>query len=671
VYLCDFSVYLCVTKFHMRIFLFLLLIIISPELLCQEANISERISEIAEEIASQGEENGSVDQLSDLLYELSQDPVKINSGYETEISRLFFLTDFQVKILADYVRTTGKILTPFEIANIPGFDRETAEMLIPFITLVQISRSPADSSKIHQSILSNFTRKISAQDTSSLGSQWRILTKYKISYGSFTAGFTTEKDPGEKYLSGSKPVPDFISGFLSFNGTGFVKQIIIGDFSARFGQGTNINTRLMGKLPLTSTGYLSGRNEIRPYTSTDENKYFRGIAAELTFKRIDLNMYISENKIDATMNQDCDSSVTTVRSLYTSGLHNTTLSISKKDILKETDYAIHLSVNHRNTRSGIVLSGTRFSVQIEPDKSAPENLFDFDGATNEVYTFYYNTSLKRSILFGEVSITGKKKYAAIQGMSFRPASRLNLNLFYRYYSPGFVSFRGGGMSQSSSNSNEYGILGNLTFEAARYTFISGGIDLCYYPWLRYRNSSPSMAKRYEIRIKYTPSQKVNIEVLYSSKSSTADGIRENQIPAQSESLSSSIKCSVRYAPNESVSFIAQTGYKTVQPRGGSGFLLLQDVNIKKSGFPVSVWFRYAIYNTASYESGIYTWENDLLNSYSIPVMYGNGSRSYLMISWRLSRKAEIRFKYGITSSIGSDNEIKNVNEVRIQARLNL
>ena len=637
----------------------------------QETNISEKISEIAEEIASEENDPGSIDQFSDLLYELSQDPVRINSGDESEISRLFFLTDFQVKILADYVRTTGKILTPFEIANIPGFDRETTEMLIPFVTFVQINRSSADSSGPHQSLLSNFIIKTSARDTSLLGSQWRILTKYKITYSSISAGFTTEKDPGERYLSGNKKLPDFISGYLSFNGKGVMKQIIIGDFSARFGQGTNINTRLMGKLPLSSTGYLSGRNEIRPYTSTDENKFFRGIATQLTYKNFDLDLFFSQNQIDAAINQDPDSSGATIRSFYTTGLHNTVPGLLKKDILKESDYGVHLSANYRNIRSGIVLSGTRFSARIEPDKTAPENLYDYVGTKNDVYTLYYNATFKKSIFFGEMSVSIKNKIAAIQGISFRPASRLNLNLLYRYYAPGFVSFRGGGLSQSSSNSNEYGILWNMTFEAARYTFLSTGVDLCYYPWLRYRNSSPSMTKRYELRIKYLPSQKINLEILYSSKSSTADGVIENQIPSPEETLSRSIKCSVRYAPNESVSFITQAGYKIVQSSGGAGFLLLQDINLKKSGLPVSLWFRYAIYNTASYESGIYTWENDLLNSFSIPVMYGNGSRSYLMVSWKPSRRAELRFKYGITSSLDANNNLKNSNEFRIQAKLTL
>ena len=42
------------------------------------------------------------------LHELAENPVKINSSGEDEISRLFFLSDFQVKALADYAHSSGQ-----------------------------------------------------------------------------------------------------------------------------------------------------------------------------------------------------------------------------------------------------------------------------------------------------------------------------------------------------------------------------------------------------------------------------------------------------------------------------------------------------------------------------------------------------------------------------------
>ena len=202
-----------------------LMIFFISDVFSQEIKLSERITEIAEELAAEEFDPGSAEIFSEMLFDLTEDPVKINSGNEKEICRLFFLTDFQVKVLADYVRTSGMIVSQFEIANIPGFDRDLAEMLIPFITLEKTFVTGIDSSRIRQTLLTNFIIKATPRDTSVLGSPWKVLTKYKLIYGRFTGGFTTEKDPGEKYFSGKPSMPDFFSAYLSYNGKGVIKRI--------------------------------------------------------------------------------------------------------------------------------------------------------------------------------------------------------------------------------------------------------------------------------------------------------------------------------------------------------------------------------------------------------------------------------------------------------------
>jgi hypothetical protein len=98
-------------------------------------------------------------------------------------------------------------------------------------------------------------------------------------------------------------------------------------------------------------------------------------------------------------------------------------------------------------------------------------------------------------------------------------------------------------------------------------------------------------------------------------------------------------------------------------------LLLQDINLRFRKFPVSMWIRYAIFNTGGYDSGLYTWENDLLNSFSIPVLYGTGNRAYILASWRISDKAELRIKYGATTTSVINSRMKEANEFKIQLKI--
>ncbi|MBA4322634.1 MAG: hypothetical protein C0408_07445 [Odoribacter sp.] len=647
----------------------LLFTLFTPVAFSQEARIPERIIAIAEQLADDESDPGAADLFAERLFELSEDPVMINSGDEKEICRLFFLTDFQVKVLADYVKTSGRIVSLFEIANIPGFDKESAEILIPFITLEYKISSISDPVRLRHTLLTNLLYKSITPGNPMPGSSWKILTKYKITAGGFAAGFTAEKDPGEKLLSGKPPLPDFLSGYLTYKGSGVIKRIVIGDYSARFGQGTNINTGIRTGLSLTTQGYLAGRSEIRPYTSTDENNFFRGAAAELSFKKIDLSVFISSNKIDATLNDTAGSPLLSIKNFYKTGLHNSSSALSKKDAVSETGYGVNLIYNLKNLRTGITWTETGFSLPVIPDLNNPVYRYGFTGSKNKLFTIYYNSLIKRFILYGELSVSGLNKYAFVQGLTFRPSGRLNINLLFRNYSPGYMSFHGNGPSGGSVDSNEYGILGNFTFEAARFLFISAGSDMRYYPWLRYRCSAPSIAKRHEIRIKYLPSQKLSAMVLYNFRYSMADRQDENSIPGQDEIITQSLRGSVRYAPTEYLTLITRADYKLVNPSKSKGLMLLQDINFKLRRFPVSIWMRYSIFNTGSFDSGIYTWENDLINSFSIPVLYGTGNRVYIMASCKIADRIDLRIKYGSTTTMVINSRMKENNEFKIQFRI--
>jgi hypothetical protein len=237
----------------------IILISVSFVAYSQNEKSSDEIIEIAEELAAGENDQEAISTYIEQLHELTENPVKINSADESEISRLFFLSDFQVKALTDYISRSGNVVSVFEIASIPGFDRQTAEMMIPFTDLSKNNISTSDTVRFRSALLSNFIIRPGEKDTSELGSSYKLLSKYRFTAGRLSGGFTSEKDQGEKLF-------DFVSGYLAFSGKGVIKKIIAGDFSARFGQGTGINTGIRTGLSLTAPGYMAARNEIRPYT---------------------------------------------------------------------------------------------------------------------------------------------------------------------------------------------------------------------------------------------------------------------------------------------------------------------------------------------------------------------------------------------------------------------
>jgi len=98
-------------------------------------------------------------------------------------------------------------------------------------------------------------------------------------------------------------------------------------------------------------------------------------------------------------------------------------------------------------------------------------------------------------------------------------------------------------------------------------------------------------------------------------------------------------------------------------------LLLQDIYYRFDSFPVTLWFRYCLFSTDSWDSRLYTYENDILYSFSIPALSGEGSRSYLMAKLDIAHFGEIRIKYGFTG-INKINGIESFNdELKLQFRV--
>ncbi|MGD0582891.1 MAG: hypothetical protein ABR974_08100 [Bacteroidales bacterium] len=647
------------------------ILLVPAILFSQEEKQSGIIISVAEELTADENDPQSAENFADLLRTLIEDPVAINSADEREISRLFFLTGFQVKILCDYVVKNGRILSIYEIANIPGFDEESARMLIPFVTIKGDIHPSDDSLKLHHSLVTNFIVKPGSGDHSSTGSQWKMLTRYRMSAGKFSGGFTMEKDQGEKLFTGKPPIPDFLSANLSFRGKGFIKRIILGDFSARYGQGITLNSGSVCGYSLSAPVNLSGRDEIRPYTSSDENNFFRGIAAVTGTENSDFSIFLSCNRIDATLTDSSDNEETMIKSLYKTGVHNSSSEIRKKDDVKEYALGINFSHSFRNLNAGILFSESRFSIPFSASDGDPADLYSFIGRNNILYSAYYSLLARKFIFAGELSYGGIKRYGFVQNIAFRPSDRLIVNLICRRFTPLFISFHGRVPVSGSSTGNEEGITGSFSFEAARFLFINAGTDLRIYPWIRYRCSAPSSAVRHEVRLRYLPSERLNFEILYSHRSSVTDCGQDSGIALPSEPASHSFRIQARFVALENLTITTRIDYRSFSPGAENGISLLQDVALKLKKMPVTLWIRYCIFSTDSYNTAIYTWENDLLYGYSVPALYGKGSRMYAVIKWEFRKKAEIRFKYGITSSITEGPESKYSEEFKFQFVLKL
>lgn len=652
------------------VILFLVFYVFIPfSLHAQEKNLSEEIISAVEELAGEDTEGREAVLYQERLHELLEDGVKVNSADEQEISRLFFLSVFQVRALADYIKRTGKILSPYEIVNVPGFDRETAEMIIPFIQLDNKITSHENNSKCRSTLLTNISVKPSGYEQEAPGSPWKILSRYRFLSGRISGGVTTEKDSGEKFFNWNPPEAEYISAHLAYSGTGFIKKIICGDYSARFGLGTNINSSIMPGSSVTAPVNMPSSDEIKPYTSSDENNFFRGIAAQLQVGKSTISGFYSTNMIDGKTRADTGIVPDYCEALHKTGLHNSISSLSGKDAVIETSWGLSFSGTYGNLRAGMLFSENRFSLPIRNPYSGPEHIFEFEGNNNRLLSLYYNAVIKRLIISGEYTFNLINRSAFVQSITVRPADRLTISLIYRNYEPGYTAFHGKGPFCSSSGDNVSGIAGNMTFEASRYLFISAGCDLRQNKWLKYSCSAPSVSVNKEVRIKYLPPGKVSGELVYNHRRSSQNSKNSDRITNQEIVAIHSGRITLKYSPYENLSLGNRIEYKILPSSCINGILIFQDLKVMFSAIPLTIWMRYCIFNTGNWDSRIYTYENDLLYGFSIPALSGKGSRAYIMGKIKINQNTELRIKYGITSLTGACDGERFSDEIKMQVRL--
>ena len=105
----------------------------------------------------------------------------------------------------------------------------------------------------------------------------------------------------------------------------------------------------------------------------------------------------------------------------------------------------------------------------------------------------------------------------------------------------------------------------------------------------------------------------------------------------------------------------------------NGFLIFQDAIYKSLQKPFSINGRIAYFNTEGYSSRIYAYENDVLYSFSIPPLYGQGFRSYLNFQFRFSPNLSFWLKFATTWQLAKTTGETAINssaksEIKIQLR---
>jgi len=646
-----------------------------------------QIEQLAESMAAA--ENGITEStllLEDLSYYLDH-PIFINKATEEELLRISLFNFKQVRDIIAYREKYGEIISLVELSVMDNFSDELLKKLEPLVIFTQDRDSLQQKidHRIRQSLLFRIkeTLPVAIGYSSQKGKPavygglpFSSLARYRAEVGRWLeVGITAENDAGEDFFRKSnKQGFDFLSGFICYNGKGLFHKIVMGDYHLRFGQGVNLWSG--GGVSYTSdlSSLMKSGEGVRPYSSTDENLFFRGVSLQLDLKPIKISLFYSDKYRDANLEQG-QSGERYVTSFRLDGLHRTISEMEDEKDVNEKMFGGYGDVRFNRWRFGLLFSFQHFGLPVSKGDLLYKSK-SFDGKTNCNYGFDYHLILNQLSFFGEAGISNNLKTAFVNGMVWKAHPQLSLSMLYRYYDPAFQTFNSGAFAKGSSGRNEEGFFAAFEYYPLSKVKVGAQADLFYFPWMTFQTTSPAQGKSFSVQTEWSISRNLMVYlhgrfVEQPQKSSGATGI-----PEQWEASTSKWRLHCDWKVNESVQLRSRLEFVKYNYLGAEehGFLFFQDL-IYSVSLKWKCWIRLAGYATEGYNSRVYAYENDLLYYFAIPEFHGIGVRSYLNVKYQPNRLLIVYFKGGYThrssaTAMGSGNDATPGN-YRIDVRAQL
>ena len=629
------------------------------------SNEEQKIEERIENLVQTAGEDIDFTEIADNLKYYSENPLNINRVGKEELMQLGLLTEIQVNNLLKHIEKNGKLIALQELQTIEGFDLITIYSILPYITIGTYTENYNQSIKNILSEGKHFlllrTQRIpeeqkgfqpvpegSASKSYYLGNPWKYYARYRFTYRrKISFGITAEKDQGEEFFSGTQSSFDFYSAHLFVRDIGPVKSIAIGDYQLSYGQGLTLWTGLaFGKSP-DALNVRKNAYGIAPYTSVNESLFKRGVAVAAGFKKFQLDVFYSRKKFDGNLTDTLEQ-IEQFSSFQESGYHRSMNELADKNSIAEDFFGGHLSYKNKNLSLGGTFIHSEFDKNFSPSYSV-YNAYYFRGKKLSNAGFDYSYLFRNINVFGEVARSDNGSVAYLNGAMIVLDPRISFSVLHRLLPRDYHALNANPFREGSNSFNEQGTFFGLQVKPERRIILSGYFDAFTFPWLRYQIHSPTAGFEYLAQAQFIPNKKLSMYVRY-RQTTKPENISVDDFPIdytvertqRNYRFDVVSKISKSFTLHNRVEFL--TLGKEAEVRQ-TGFVILQDVTFKRLGSPVSFNVRYALFDTDSYDSRIYAYENDILYSYSIPSYYYKGSRYYITLRYKVKKGIDVWVRY--------------------------
>lgn len=685
-----------------KLIIILFLLFISSSIWAQKELDEKQRQQIIEKIIENKEGGADYTDLQDQLDLFLQNPLDINLCSIEQLRLLSILNELQIEAIINHRKKYGKFIEIQELQVIDIIPQSTLYTLIPFISIDRANVNIPSFKKMlkysRHDIINLYQQQVQENEGQRRrikndtfdkpyyeGNSLRSVLRYKMSYKNyFSIGFTGEKDAGEQFGQGiNKRGFDFNSAYIYIGERKYIKKLVIGDFNLMLAQGLTFGSGLSFGKSAMVTNVKRNNNGIRPYRSVNENEFLRGIGTTLAFGRTVLTVFASKKKIDGNINGDTltgeDQSFT---SIISSGLHRTKAEIVDKQTISQTLAGGRIAYKLKKLEIGASYAIIHFDQPLLKDLK-PYNMYSFSGTTDKKAGIDYTWNYKNMMVFGETSKNLNGGWATINSILISLSQNLDYISVIRSYDKNFKPVLCNGWGENGQNENEQGWYNAISARFKKGFSFNAYFDIYRSPWLRYQINQPGTSGHdYLLELGYSPSKTFTGYIRLRSETKPLANTTEDYFKEITNYTRHSIRTNLQVKISRNLNMKSRleiSQWSSTSQQTQKGIICFQDFDWKSSTGKISITGRITMFDIDGFYSRIYSYEDDMIYTYSVPMFLNRGTRVFILSKIKIRRNVDLWFKIAHTqykniSTIGSGLDqilVPYKTDIKLQLRISL
>lgn len=617
-----------------------------------------------QQLSEEEADERTIENMFQELSMLEENPMNLNNLTFEQLSRFPLLTHEQVVNLSEFLDRNRPIYTVFELRNVPGFDYNTVERILPFFFAGEMEKERPSISRMLKSgrneirfrldktldrragygpftdsILQKFpNRKYRGEDFyTSL--KYSFVFRDKIQFA-----LLGEKDPGEPFFKRDYPKGYDHYGFhLILRDVGKLRTFVVGDFRLSFGQGLVLNNDFMLSKPFGASHIIRRTQEPKRHFSTAESGFFRGTAAVFQIRNVNVTAFYSNKRFDANLSKQGD-----ITSFKTDGYHRTLSEMEKKNNSREQVMGININYRKEGVQVGVSTVYHTCNRMYNPALHEYSYYYLRD-SSNANIGIDYSYRLNKLIFAGEAAVAKNGSIAAINAIRYAPSNRFSLSLLFRHFPVSYNAMYAKAFAQNSRVQNESGLYAGATFNPLQKLSTTVYIDLFRFPWVKDRVDKPSKGLDAYFSGIYAMNPDSRFELRYKMK------LKEQNARYPDHTSTTVLPCNtqrIRFAYNKALksgwsfrSVVDAALYSRKYFSLEKGAMFSQNVGYTKGG-KLSSNFFVGYFKSDSYATRLYSYERNIQSTFYMPSFYGEGMRFSLSGQCKLADGWSVSVKIG-------------------------